>query len=282
MAVPGNISEIPLLGDLDDDGRPEVVIVQAGRIAIAQPQPGEETAPWPVFYVSGPGEASLHSFGIGDIDGDGRKDIVQVKGWWAQPAGGITSAPWTFHPYQFGNPETPSVRPEGGGMMPVTDVNGDGLNDVISSVSAHGWGLAWYEQTRASGAISFIPHLIMGDYSRDNPGGLTVSQLHAGAVVADVNRDGVVDFFTGKKKWAHLDSHADPDPAGPAYLLLFRGVRDPKAPGGVRFEPEVIHNRSGAGSGLKVSDLNADGAVDVVTSGVNGTFVFFGIAANKR
>jgi len=25
------------------------------------------------------------------------------------------------------------------------DVNGDGLNDVITSINAHGYGLAWYE-----------------------------------------------------------------------------------------------------------------------------------------
>jgi hypothetical protein len=166
--------------------------------------------------------------------------------------------------------------------MAVTDVNGDGLNDVISTVNAHGWGLAWYEQSRAGGTITFIPHLILGDNSRDNPEGLAVSQLHAGAFVADVDNNGVVDFFTGKKKWAHLDSHADPDPSGPAYLLLFKGVRDHRAPGGVRFDPEVIHNRSGAGSGLKVTDLNGDGALDVVTSGVNGTFVFFAKQALRK
>lgn len=276
MAIPGNISEITLLEDLDGDGRPELLLVQSGRVAFAQPRRSDPAAPWPVFYVSEPGLAGMHSVGVGDINGDGRKDILQSKGWWEQPAGGITAAAWTFHPYSFGNPDHPDERVEGGGNMAVTDVDGDGLNDVITSINAHGWGLAWYRQVRAGHDISFEPHLIMGDYARENPGGLTVSQLHAGIFVADVNHDGVVDFFTGKKRWAHLDSHADPDPASPAYLLLYKGVRDRKAPGGIRFEPEVIHNRSGAGSGMKVMDVDGDGAVDVVTSGVNGTFLFFG------
>lgn len=275
-AIPGNLSEITLLDDLDNDGRPELLLVQAGRVAFAQPRKSDPSAPWPVFFVSEPGTAGLHSFGVGDIDGDGRKDVLQSRGWWQQPAGGITSAAWQFHPYSFGNPERPDERVEGGGNMAVVDVDGDGLNDVITSINAHGWGLAWYRQTRVGTGISFEPHLIMGDNSRTNPGGLAVSQLHAGAFAADVNGDGVVDFFTGKKRWAHLDSHADPDPGGPAYLLLYKGIRDHKAPGGVRFEPEVIHNRSGAGSGIKVSDVDGNGAVDVVTSGVNGTYVFFG------
>lgn len=276
IAVPGNISEITLLEDLDNDGRPELLMVQAGRVAFAQPKPSDPTAPWPVFFVSEPAVAGMHSFGVGDISGDGRKDILQSKGWWEQPAGGITASTWKFHPYTFGNPERPDERVEGGGNMAVVDVDGDGLNDVITSINAHGWGLAWYRQVRTSDEISFNPHLIMGDNTRDNPGGLTVSQLHAGVFVADVNRDGVVDFFTGKKRWAHLDSHADPDPNSPPYLLLYKGVRDRKAPGGIRFEPEVIHNRSGAGSGMKAVDIDQNGAVDVVTSGVNGTFVFFG------
>ena len=114
----------------------------------------------------------------------------------------------------------------------------------------------------------------MGDYRRANPGGLTVSQLHAGVVAADVDGDGMIDFFTGKKRWAHLDSHSDPDPSGPAYLLLYRGKKDRAAPGGIRFEPEIISNRAGVGSALTVDDLDGDSVPDVVTSGVDGSWVF--------
>ena len=35
----------------------------------------------------------------------------------------------------------------------VGDVNGDGLPDVIGSLAAHGYGLAWWEQVREGGAI---------------------------------------------------------------------------------------------------------------------------------
>lgn len=273
MVVPGNISELTLLQDLDGDGTPELLLVQAGRVAIAQPAPGKATEPWPVFFVSGPG-ARLHGFGAGDIDGDGRMDILQADGWWQQPASGLFSAEWQFHPYLFSNPEHPGDRVEGGGEMAVVDVNGDGLADVITSINAHGFGLAWYEQVRNAGKIDFRPHLIMGDYRRLNPGGLTVSQLHAGVVARDVDRDGVIDFFTGKKRWAHLDSHADPDPGGPAYLLLYRGIRDRSAGGGVRFEPEIISNRAGVGSALTVGDIDGDSLPDVATSGVDGSWVF--------
>jgi hypothetical protein len=53
-------------------------------------------------------------------------------------------------------------------------------------------------------------------------------------------------------------------------------VRDPKAPGGARFEPELINNNSGVGSTVLAVDLNKDGAMDVVTGSKLGTFIFWG------
>ena len=40
--------------------------------------------------------------------------------------------------------------------------------------------------------------------------------------------------------------------------------------------PELVHNRSGAGSQVLAADLNKDGAVDLVTSTTQGAFIFFG------
>ena len=36
--------------------------------------------------------------------------------------------------------------------MAVYDVNGDGLNDVVTSLQAHGLGLSWFEQKKAAEA----------------------------------------------------------------------------------------------------------------------------------
>ena len=53
-------------------------------------------------------------------------------------------------------------------------------------------------------------------------------------------------------------------------------MRNPKAPGGAEFVPELIHNRSGVGSQIVATDLNKDGLLDVVTATNRGTFLFFG------
>jgi hypothetical protein len=91
-----------------------------------------------------------------------------------------------------------------------------------------------------------------------------------------VDGDGIPDFIVGKRYWSHADTYLDPDPNGAPVLYWYRTVRNPKAPGGAEFIPELIHNRSGAGSDLLAVDLNNDGAMDIVTSTGRGTFIFWG------
>jgi hypothetical protein len=272
--VPTATSEIELFKDIDGDGKPEVLFTAPGGVmAYAKPDPANPTVPWKVHPISEPRLAGAHGMGMGDINGDGRMDVVNNQGWWEQPASGPAEGPWKFHATSFGN---------GGAEMGVYDVNGDGLPDVVTAIMAHGWGLAWFEQKRdAKGSISFVRHDIMGDFTAKNAGGVTFSEPH-GLAFADIDGDGVPDMITGKRLYSHLESHLDPDPDGPAVLYWYRTVRNPKAEGGAEFVPELIHNRSGVGSQFVVTDLNGDGAPDVVTSGPKGTFIFWNQMKRQR
>lgn len=266
-------SEATLLRDVDGDGKPELVYEAEGYMRYAKPDPANPTGEWVVHTVSEKGPWTAHGIGAGDVNGDGRVDILGSAGWWEQPASGAGDKPWRYHPEAFGRWTRATA---GGAEIGVYDVNGDGLNDVVTSLQAHGWGLAWFEQKRSkSGDISFVEHMVMDDHSGDKPGAVAFSELH-GSAIADVDGDGIPDFVVGKRLWSHLDDYYDPDPYGPAVLYWYKTVRNKKAPGGAELVPEMIHNWSGAGSDVLAKDLNGDGAVDIVTATRSGTYVFWG------
>ena len=165
-------SEVAVFKDMDGDGKPDAVFLGGGTVCWAGADPANPTAPWIVHPVSEPGYGVVaqHGIGAGDINGDGRMDIVSPYGWWEQPPKGTTAGPWPYHPVMFGRWPRAGASP-GGAELGVYDVNGDGLNDVVTSLEAHGWGLAWYEQKRdKSGAISFTEHMIADDYSVEESG----------------------------------------------------------------------------------------------------------------
>lgn len=272
-------SEETILKDVDGDGKPELVYEADGYMRYAKPDPANPTGEWIVHTISERGPWPPHGIGAGDVNGDGRVDILGAYGWWEQPPHGSGDALWKYHPEPFGRWGRTSA---GGGEIGVYDVNGDGLNDVVTSMQAHGWGIDWFEQKRsASGEISFVKHTVMGRTKEESAGGVLFTEPH-GTAIADVDGDGIPDFIVGKRLWSHLDDYYDPDPYGAAVLYWYKTVRDPKAPGGARLVPELIHNWSGAGSDVLATDLNGDGAVDIVTSTRSGTYIFWGEHGRRK
>lgn len=256
IVMQGVDNESPTFLDLTGDGRPELVCIHQGRYGYARPDWSDPAAPWTFHPISEDGgwQRYTHGLGVGDVNGDGRLDVLDKDGWWEQPASLEGEPVWRRHEADFGG---------GGAQMYVYDFDGDGLNDVVTSLDAHGYGLAWYRQlpgAEEGDSPRFEQQLIMGDASQESPYGVRFTQIHA-VELADMDGDGVQDIVAGKRYWAH-GSTGDPEPDAPAVIYWFRTVRD--GAGGVSFEPHLIDDDSGVGVQVVVEDVNGDGHLDVV------------------
>jgi hypothetical protein len=263
------------LADMDGDGKPEFVIGGNGSaVNYAEPDPSDPTKPWTVHQLTEQASWGPHGIGVGDVNGDGRIDVLRGWGWWEQPAS-PTQKPWPFHPEEFGRA---GQGAGGGAQLQVYDVNGDTLNDVVTSLEAHAYGLAWFEQKRdRAGNISFVRHMIM-DRDPAQSHGVVFTEMH-GFVSADVDGDGLKDIITGKHRDHNLGNfhYSYGWPADEDAENVFYWFKLTRKPGGtVDFVPRLIHNSSGVGRQPRALDLNRDGVMDIVNSGRFGTMIFFG------
>ena len=167
--------------------------------------------------------------------------------------------------------------------MHVYDVNGDKLNDVVTSLRAHSYGLAWYEQKRdAQGKISFVEHIIM----EKDPAlskGVVFTELHS-VVLADVDGDGLKDIVTGKNKMGFGASftYQYPDEDNEGVLLLVQADAEAEGPGRMdavshrqraRGGPSAGRDRSEQGWRCRHRELRTPGCVRLLRKERRGRLI---------
>jgi HEAT repeat protein len=242
--TPGNI-ETALAVDINGDGQLDIlpnIMSQAAWYEFHRDASAPQGVRWQKHPLAQ--EAAGHGLGAGDVNRDGRCDVVAPKGWLEQTADG-----WQWHAeFELGSTSIPIL---------VHDVDADGDADIIWGLG-HNYGLFWLEQKVANGQRAWEKHPIDDSWS----------QPHF-MLMADLDNDGRDELVTGKRYHAH-NGH---DPGGNDPRCVYYYSFDTA---GAQWTRHTMHEGGAVGFGINTAaaDMDGDGDLDVVAPGKSGLYLF--------
>jgi hypothetical protein len=196
-------------------------------------------------------QGGTHGNGAGDVNGDGRWDVLTPTGWLEAPKD-RTQVPWVFH----ADWNIPGRLCQ----MWTDDVDADGDMDLLYTHGHTYDGILWAEQKQSGGKRTFTEHII--DQSWSQPHSL---------YLVDMDQDGDKDLLTGKRVFAHNGK----DPGALDTPVIYWYELERTANNGVVFKRHSVDSgNNGAGFQIEANDIDNDGDMDLFVGGKRGIYMY--------
>lgn len=251
MNYPGNFAESTAIGDLDDDGKPDLVVGLHGKILLYRniSASGDLTASAfssPVVFDYAQDGVSSNQIVIDDIDGDGKQDVVIAVGGWydgflvlRNTGNSISINSFTLSYFD--------VNTWPASAMAVADIDGDGLKDVVISDGYYSDRITVCRNTSLPGSMTF-------DFASIGGFGAEVTSL----ALSDLDGDGKPDLIAASNT--------------ENFYSVFRNISSPGSVTAASFDARVNVSITSpvAVRGLVAADMDGDGKTDLVTASEQG------------